>query len=205
MTKNIFIIHLANTDQPKQSMANSGKRKLNEIDDVSMPGCKRQKVFNDKRVIKTIFMDEDDKECMKLLETIDGTQMIESFQIPMVINKCIAEYTIGELQQCSNKKCDTDILILCNEWKYFDDNTNRWLSVNLDLDHLCQKCIHTIKLNIKQIVEDSDLNTLTHTMVTNKLRQHFEINFKSKWRTKWRAMVRSEVHRNVMLIRNRHS
>ena len=74
--------------------------------------------------------------------------MTELLQVPTVIKQCIAEYATGILTKCCNELCDTDILILTKEWKYFDDETNRWISAHHDLNYLCPKCVTFMRIKV---------------------------------------------------------
>ena len=65
------------------------------------------------RSIKTRFLNsKDHKACIKYLQSIEESDLIQSLQIPQDVNREIAEYTTGLIKECGNKDCKAGICVL---------------------------------------------------------------------------------------------
>ena len=86
-----------------------------------------------------ISSDPDDyKEFTKYVDCIQNSPINELFNIPSVINREISEYCMGELEPCSNDKCDVNICLLSKDIK--DPDNQEWIYCYKMDKYFCEHC-----------------------------------------------------------------
>eukprot|EP01084_Bolivina_argentea_P059579 108824_1 len=131
----------------------SRKRQFEESDNSSsepiLPPPKKQKLLNDYFYTSTFQNSTDHNQFVFYFNIIQKNQLIQSLNIPSIINREIAEYATGTIKPCSNLNCNEGICILNSDWKNFNKNKiTKWTYCDRKNNYFCEKCKpHTLYFN----------------------------------------------------------
>ena len=128
---------------------------------------------------------------MVILRVLNETQISKSCNIPLLINKQIAEYSSGHIHKCLMIECAHDILELTNSYMYYDEFKKQWRFHNYKLGQFCLSCINDVQNHVTKIMKQSDLTKVTRKQVRDELRNYFGINFETN---EWKAVIKYKIY-----------
>ena len=146
-------------------MTSSLKRTFSDLNDENAtkypePSAKRIKLADDQSMKTTFMNNKDHKECTEYLLSIEQADLIQSLQIPLDINREIAEFATGDIKQCGNKECKAGICVLNEAIIAFENGKEtEWTYCNQKDVYFCELCEpSTIKFiccnTIQYVTED---------------------------------------------------
>lgn len=144
--------------------------------------------------IKSIFRNiEDQKNFTQILRILDMTELSVMYDIPLNVNKEIAEFAMGHIHKCLMTKCDHDILQLNNVSMYFDEFEGKWRCHRYQMNEYCLNCIHDVTLRVKKIMREIDLTQVSRRQVRIKLRHYFGMGMEFE-SPEWKRLIKYHIY-----------
>ncbi len=106
---------------------------------------KRRKISSDDNndnSISSMFLNHvDHREFIKYFNPIEASQLSEIYQIPLAINREIAEFATGTIEQCANDNCNAGICVLNEEKILFQNKQEvKWNYCSIENKYFCSLC-----------------------------------------------------------------
>ena len=151
-------------------------------------------IIPSKRRKLSVYYNIDDAICHQIHAVLDSLQITKSCQIPSIINKQIAGYTIGTLDICQFRNCNCDVLILNDKHFYFSDKENRWTENEYKWTTCCSNCIETAKTKLIEILQSSDLTRITRKEIRKQLELEFDVPLRTP---AWKEIIKNWIYNFV--------